>query len=408
MGIFAVKHCYDVIVIGAGAAGMAASITAAERGKRVLLLEKADRPGRKILASGNGRCNMMNSGNLRYYGDPRFAENVLRQCPVDDIAAFFNRYGLMLREEDEGRLYPVTNQAASVVSALRNAMTLLSVQCMMNSQVSSAEKNGSTFIVSTTSDTVYTAEKLIITCGGKAHPKLGGSDDGYSLLSALGHTLIPVVPSLVPLNTDSRSISGLSGIRIRCRVNVIQNDQILHSEDGEVLFSDYGVSGICIMQCARFVTGSETRLELNLMKDAFRDANPFREELLRRRKLFSSCSPVWLLNGILPEKLSYAVLKQAGIPMKGESCGEISESEIEHILHAAFHYRIRITGKRGFDQAQVTAGGISCAEFNPCTMESRIIPGLYAAGEVLDVDGDCGGFNLMFAFASGMIAGQNM
>lgn len=399
---------YDVIVIGGGAAGMIAATVAAERKKTVILLEKSERVGRKILASGNGRCNLMNYGEERYFGDSGFAHLVLQKCSSRNIAAFFNRYGLLLKEESEGRVYPVTNQAVSVVSVLKNAMKINGVNVCLNSQVITAEKRKNLFCVTTDSGNQYQSDHLIVTCGGAAQPKLGGSRDGYRLLSEFGHTMIPVSPSLVPIITDLKSISGLSGIRIRCGVRLVQNRHLIHSEDGEVLFTEYGVSGICIMQCARFVSAGDPEIELDMLKHIFSDLSEAREELRRRRILFGSCSPVWLLNGILPEKIAFAVLKQAGFQLRGETAGETEDTAIDKIITAASSYKIRVSGVRGIDYAQVTAGGADCAEFDPRTMESRIIPGLFAAGEVLNVDGDCGGYNLMFAFASGSLAGQTV
>lgn len=399
---------YDVAVIGAGAAGMAAAISAAERKRKVLLLEKADRPGRKVLASGNGRCNLMNSGVAKYYGDTEFALQVLQNCNREELKSFFAKYGLLLCEESGGLVYPATYQSSSVVSVLKNAMALTGVNMLTNNPVIDVYKNGNHFSIRTGeySEDEYRADHLIVSCGGKSQPKLGGSDDGYHILQSMGHRIIPVFPALVPLITDEKSISGLSGLRFRCSVSLFRKDRVLHTEEGEVLFTDYGVSGICIMQCARFVSDEDTFLELDLLKKAFPDRADAYDEIKRRAALFSSCSPIWLLNGILPEKLSYAVLKQAGLPMHGEKNGDIRNEQLERIIDTAYGYRIRIKGNRGFEQSQVTAGGADCNEFNSLTMESCIVPGLFAAGEVLNVDGDCGGFNLMFAFASGLLAGR--
>ena len=398
----------DVIVIGGGAAGMISAAVAAERQKHVVLLEKADRNGRKIFASGNGRCNMLNNREKRYYGDSLFAESVLQRCPRNQIASFFNRYGLFLKEESEGRVYPITNQSSSVVSVLKNAMMINGVTEHLSSHVVAVEKKNDLFSVHTSSGSDYYSEHLIITCGGSVQPKLGGSSDGYRFLTGFGHKLVPVSPSLVAVTTDTKSISGLSGIRIRCGVRLLTNNHVVHQEEGEVLFTDYGVSGICIMQCGRFVSASGSVIELDLLKDIFPDRQYLREEINRRRTLFRSCSPIWLLNGILPEKISFAVMKQAGLALHGETAGETDDASIDRIMDTAYAYTIQVTGTRGFDYAQVTAGGIDCSEFNSTTMESNIIQGLFAAGEVLNVDGDCGGYNLMFAFASGMIAGQNV
>ena len=397
-----------MVVAGAGASGMAASICAASRGKSVLLLEKGERAGRKILASGNGRCNLMNYGPPRYYGDTGFAENVLKACPPAMITAFLNHYGLMLSQEEEGRVYPLSCQASTVLSVLKSAMEIHKVTVLTSSPVSEIVRHGREFSLSAENGGCFTAENVIVSCGGAAQPRLGGSTDGYRLLESLGHSVLRPFPSLVPLITDRKSISGLSGIRVRCRVSLVEDHVVLHQAEGEALFTDYGISGICVMQCARFTEGRKAHLELNLLYQAFRNKQQIADELKRMRSLYAAFSPLCLLDGMLSQKVAYAVLKQAGIPMRGEKAGELSDDQLLRIAEAATRYRVGITGSRGFDFAQVTAGGASCREFDPSTMQSRIVPGLYAAGEVLNVDGDCGGFNLMFAFSSGLIAGRSV
>ena len=401
------NHHTDVIVVGAGAAGLAAAVRAGERYRNVLLLEKSDRIDRKILASGNGRCNLMNSGRPRYYGDPDFAGRVLRSCPPEELKRFFRHYGLALTEEEDGRIYPLTYQSASVATAMKAALELSGVRLMTRQSVLSAEYGGGRFSVRTETGEVFSCGSLVITCGGAAHPDLGGTGEGYSLLETFGHHVVPPKPALVPLETDRKSISGLSGIRVRCKAVLFDGNSLLHDEDGEVLFTDYGVSGICIMQCARFVTGPDPHIELHLLDRFYRTDEKAGEELRRRKELFRGFSPAYLLEGILPSRLSYAVMKQAGIPMRGETLGDLSEEDICRIEYTANHYTLRITGTRGLENAQVTSGGALCGEFDPGTMSSLTVPGLFAAGEVLNVDGDCGGFNLMFAFASGMIAGAH-
>ena len=397
---------YDAAVIGGGAAGMVAAIRAAERGRKIILFEKSDRPGRKIMASGNGRCNLMNNGEPRYFGDTGFALSVLNRVPPPELTRFFRTYGLLTAEEEDLRVYPITYQSASVLSVLKNALSLRGVTVALNSPVETLSRTTDGFEVHAVAGSSCRCSRVIVACGGAAQPKLGGSSDGYLLLRAMGHSIVQPFPSLVPLITDSKSISGLSGIRIRCSVSLMQDQNVLHTEKGEVLFTDYGVSGICIMQCARFAVFTDCILLLNLAKDVFRNRQDFRNELVRRQQLFSVCSPVWLLNGIFPEKVAYAVLKQAGIPLRGETAGETSREKLEKIMDTAYGYRISVMGNKGFDMAQVTAGGADCSQFDPSTLESRIVPGLFAAGEVLNVDGDCGGFNLMFAFSSGLLAGN--
>jgi len=399
---------WDIIVIGAGASGLAAAIAAAERGKRVLTLEKGPRPGRKILASGNGRCNLMNVSAPRYYGDDAFAEQVLQRCGVPELKSFFHRYGLRLTEETEGRVYPMTLQAVSVLDALKRGLVLNGVEVRCNLSVNRVKPlppaQGGGFLVSCEGAEEW-ASRVILSCGGAAQPKLGGSADGYGLLVSLGHRVVHPRPALMPIWTEKREISGLSGLRVRCGVSLLRGDSLIHQESGELLFTDYGVSGICVMQCARFASKGDT-LEVDLLSRADDLPDSPEEEMKTRRERFYGLSPETLLEGILSQKLAYGVLKQAGIPLRGETAGEVSDEQLQKILYTAAHYRLRVTDTGNLDQAQVTAGGADCREFDPETMVSRLHPGLYATGELLNVDGDCGGFNLMFAFASGLIAGQ--
>ena len=396
---------YDIIVVGGGASGMAASITSAERGQRTLLLEKSDRLGRKILASGNGRCNLMNTGPLKYYGNAQFAKAVFNSCSIMDLSGFFRRYGLLIKEEKEGRVYPVTLKSVSVLDTLRNAMAINHVSVRLHTELKDVYKTNSSFICRTSEGKEYISERLIICTGGAAQKKLGGSYDGYEYLQSFGHHTEQVFPSLVPVVTDRKSISGLSGIRVRCGISLKKGEICLHKESGEVLFTDYGLSGICVMQCSRFISGHGLHFELDFFSSVFEDPDEALEEITGRRAKFAQFSPVVLLDGILLPKLSYAVLKQAGIALRGEQAGSLSDEDLKKIVWTAYRYRADVDSTKSFDEAQVTAGGVSCDEFDPRTMESRIVKGLFAAGEVLDVDGDCGGYNLMFAFASGLIAG---
>ena len=395
----------DIIVIGGGASGMTAAVRAAERGRSVLLIEKSDRIGRKILASGNGRCNLLNKSSLQYFGDTDFALKVLKNCPPHKIERFFQHYGLMITEESDGRFYPVSFQASSVLSVFRDALDVNGVDIRTGTRAVSICRHNHYFSVKTDSGEVLEAPFVIISCGGPAQPSAGGTDDGLKLLRQTGHAIIPASPALVPLRTDSRSISGLSGIRVKCSVSVIRDRKLLHREHGELLFTDYGVSGICVMQCSKFAA-PDTVLEIDFLSRIIPDPRNAAAELKRRRELYANRSPVCLLDGIIAEKISYAVLKQADIPLRGEKAGSLSDDDLKRIAEKAYRYRLCVRGNRGMEYAQVTAGGAECGAFDPDTMASYICQGLYATGEVLNVDGGCGGFNLMFAFATGLIAGN--
>ena len=399
---------YDLIIIGAGASGLASAVRAGEKGAHVIALEKSDRPGRKILASGNGRCNLMNKGEAdHYHGDACFARAVLQQFGPEQLRSFFHRCGLLLREEEEGRIYPVTNQSASVLKALRVSAETMGVRFTGHSEAVEVLKEHNCFRVITLDRKEYLGEKVLIACGGAAQPRLGGSWDGYRLLQAFGHRVAKPMPALVPVATEAKCISGLSGIRAKCVLTLKKSDgRAVCRENGEILFTDYGVSGICVMQCSGSVEEGDF-FEADFLAPVFSDENEAAKEIAYRIEHFRDREPLSILEGILVPKLAFAVLKQAGFALRNERVSDIPEDSVNRILQAATHYRICGLSRRGLDQAQVTAGGVICDEFDPASMESRLIPGLYAAGEVLNVYGDCGGFNLMFAFSSGIVAAEH-
>ena len=397
----------DVMIIGGGASGMIAAVTAAESGDHVILFESQKKLGRKLLATGNGRCNLMNFGQLRYYGDSDFANQVCHYCSPPEVADFWAKLGLCLREEEQHRVYPCTFQAATVLDVLESAMKRYNVQILLETKVKKLESEGSHFKILTEDSRLFEGKRVIVATGGPAQPKLGGNRDGYSFLQQFSHLLCSASPALTPLKTDLRSISGLSGIRVHCKISLIAFSKIIKQEIGEILFTEDGVSGICAMQCARFVIPGECTAELDLVYDLFDHESSIVSYLLNLGASVPQEEPVSLLKGLCAPRLAWAVCKQAGLSMRGEKIRELNEQSYRSIAFALKHYRILITGTKGFDRAQVTAGGIDCKDWDPKRMESLLIPGLHAAGEVLNVDGDCGGYNLMFAWASGILAGRN-
>lgn len=396
----------DFAVIGAGASGMAAAVSAASCGEHVILLEKNNAAGRKIAASGNGRCNLMNILERRYYGGSEFAGKVFGIYPAEKLIRFWNRLGIRLCEEENGRMYPCTFHSSTVNDAYKTVLKAYGSEMQLQCTVHGIIKENGRFILQTDRETI-TAGRILVSCGGAAAPKLGGTDMGYRLLSRFGHTIHPARPALCPLTTDAKSISGLSGIRVRCSITL--KDRAMKSllrNKGEVLFTDYGISGICAMQTARFAEKGFL-IELDFTGDLFPEERSLVYELERRQRQIPETSPETLLSGILLPRLAYAVMKQAGIEMKGRKTGDLTFSEIVKVAGKCRTYTLTVTGNRGMEDAQATAGGAECSEFIPETMESRLIRGLHAAGEVLNVDGDCGGYNLMFATASGILAGLN-
>lgn len=395
----------EIVVIGGGAAGMAAAIEAAGHGAKVMLLERMDRVGKKLLATGNGRCNLMNVGEACYPGGSTFAQSVLDKCGVAEQTAFWQELGLRLRVEDGGRVYPASGQASTVLDALRLAMDNLGVEIVTGAAVKDIRPGKRGFTVVADAGT-WRGDKVILAGGGCAQPKLGSDGSLWSIAERLGHTLVQPRPALTQIMTDTLPIKGLSGIRVKAEVAVVKAGRVLHEESGEVLFADYGISGVCVMQCARFAEqGSVMRLNL-LRGMGFEDARQAEGELLRRKAAWGSQPMEKLLTGLCVPRLAGSLCMEAGIRFRDRLIGSLKESEAAALAQVLGAFDLPVKGVKSFDSAQVTAGGLDVREFDPATMASRLVPGLYAAGEMLDVDGTCGGFNLMFAFGSGLLAAR--
>ena len=397
------KH---ILVIGGGAAGMAAAITAARENTaaRITIVERMDRVGKKILATGNGRCNLMNTGEPRFPGGSVLAEAVLARCGVAEQTRFWRQLGLRMRQEDGGRVYPVSGMASTVLDTLRFAAEALHVEIITGVQVTGLFKarHGWTIMAG---ENKWKADRVIVAGGGCAQPKLGSDGSAWALLTSLGHTMVEAKPALTQVITDTASIKGLSGIRVRTSVAVSREGCEVYRESGELLFADYGVTGVCVMQCARYVQPGDV-LHIDLTRAmGFDSPAELREELQRRRVEWALRPGGELLTGLCVPKLSQTIMHAAGV--NPPRCGALSAKDIDRLVDMAADFRLNVRGVKGFESAQVTAGGIAAGEFHTDTMESMLAPGVHAAGEVLDVDGDCGGFNLMFAFGSGILAGLN-
>lgn len=394
-----------VVIVGGGAAGLTAAIAAAACGDQVLVLERMDRVGKKILATGNGRCNLMNTGSPRFPGNADFAGQVLSSFGVKEQQAFWQTLGLVLREEDGGRVYPASGQASTVLDVLRLALDRYGVEVMTGAQVTGLHKESKKWQVQSSAG-VFRCDRVIVCGGGCAQSKLGSDGSCWPLLAAVGHETIAPRPALTQITTSTEKIRGLSGIRAKAAVQVLHEGRVSHEESGEVLFADYGVSGVCVMQCARFAQKGD-RLSINFLQGL----GLTREQLatqLRERKRFWGHQPMEnLLTGLFVPRLSAALCADAGISWKGRLIASLTSEEIRRLCQTLAAFVLSITGVKGFDSAQVTAGGTACRFFDPKTLASLQAEGLHAAGEVLDVDGDCGGFNLLFAFASGILAGLN-
>ena len=396
----------DVIIIGGGASGMMAALTAAENGRSVLLLERQSRVGRKLLATGNGRCNLTNynTSPARYHGeDGGFCAYALRAFDVGSTLQYFASLGLLTVNEDSGRVYPMSNMAGSVLDVLRYGLEHPRIEVRTGQVVTAVKRTAEVFTVRTETD-AFTAGKLILAAGGCAGSKVGGVMDGYRLAKALGHHRTALYPSLVQLKTDPTYPRALKGVKAECGITILRGSGIVAENRGEVLFTEYGVSGPAIFDISRAVaTGGEGLVcALDFFPDW--DLREVLDWLRMRRQTMQAHEASTLLVGSCHTRLGQMLCKAAGFT--SQPAADLTDSDLERIARQAKHFALPITGTCGFDQAQVTAGGLCTDEFDPETMKSRLVSGLYACGELLDVDGDCGGFNLQWAWASGRLAGR--
>lgn len=396
----------QILILGGGASGLAAAVIASECGANVTILERSDRVAKKLLATGNGRCNLANVGKNAYYGDESFANEVLAHLGAEDVRAFFDRLGVPTRPDSAGRVYPACNQAAAVVDALRLRLSQSRVRIVTNAQATAIEKTADGYTVRTSAGN-FTAGKVIVCCGGLAAPKLGAAN-AYDLLTPYGCKLIAPGPALTPIETEKSPIKGLSGLRLPVTLTLCDGKKPVACTQGEMLFADYGVSGVCVMQLSRDAHNLLKRRAKPVLYVDFSPAmglGDYRMERLQPRAPYVNEQRMLRY---LQEREAYMPendLLLGALPrLLRERLPKASSEELAPLLCA---YPLPVTGVRGYDQAQVTQGGIDTKDFSPATLEHRQHKGLYACGEILNVDGDCGGFNLQFAFACGMLAGEH-
>ena len=393
-------------IIGAGASGMAAALAAAQSGNEVVLFERQARVGRKLLATGNGRCNLTNlkASPEGYHGEePQFVHKALTAFSVTDTLAWFRSLGLYTVAEESGRVYPYSDQANSVVDVLRFGLQRENVRLLTGFEVNRVRKTAEGFLVESKEEK-HLCHKLIIACGGLAGTKLGGSMSGYQLLRSFGHHVTKLRPALVQVKSSWGGCVSLKGVRANCHAAIYHNE-CLHSESrGELQFTEYGLSGPVMFEITRDVCQKNGNwvCKLDFLPGESREA--LHVELNRRK-----CSGLLaeeLLTGMLHNRLGRVLTQAAGI--RGQRpVSDLTDGEIADVCEKVKAFEVPLTETLGMDSAQVTAGGVVTAEFDPATMESKLVPGLYACGEVLDIDGDCGGYNLQWAWSSGMAAGKH-
>ena len=431
------KDCRDVIVVGGGAAGLMAAIHAARGGARVLVLEHMERPGKKLLMTGNGKCNYTNeaffnfdksqdeTGYEQYYHGacPAFVLPAIKKFDITSTLNFFEDLGIVPVKR-RGGYYPAGGQASGVLAAMLMECGRLGIEIACEIGIRSIRRADKTdihrsdcdtkqnmpFIIETKSGT-YIARKCILATGGKSYKKTGSDGSGFLYVERLGHRIQDLVPALVPLQSDLSFFKKVAGIRAEISARIFIENELTACESGELQLTDYGISGICIFQISYLASRALARqqsvcVELDFLPDKTEDETV--ELILRRAKskFAAGKTMAQCMVGLFADKLGVALLEESGI-VPAQMSRELTRAQAVQLMYQIKHFSVPVRTARSFEQAQVTAGGIDTAQVVPDTMESRLVPGLYFAGEMLDVDGICGGFNLQWAWSSGAVAGMS-
>lgn len=404
------KHtdCFAAI-IGGGAAGMMCALKAAENnpGEKIIILEKADRVGKKLLVTGNGRCNLshIGAGAAFYHGEgsEELINILFKKYNSDAVQSYFDRIGLMTVSDSEGRVYPRSNQASSVLDVLRMRLRDHGVEeyCGVNIREIRKVRGGYELL---TDNEIIATQKLIMAVGGKAD--YAGRESGADILTGLGLASVKPTPSLTPVKVEGDILRSLKGIRTAAQVSLIRNGEVIKTERGELQFADGALSGICVFNLSRYENRHrDCEIAVALLPEMTQEA--IYDELKRRAVLNRNGAAADIFIGLFHKNIGNALLKEVGIKPSA-LCKDISDKELYSLAERINNWRFKTIPRHDFKSAQVTAGGVKLSEINHHTFESKRHKGLYVIGEALDVDGDCGGYNLQFAFASGMCAGDHL
>ena len=401
---------FDGIVIGGGPAGMFAAITAAQRGQKVLLLERNDRLGKKLLITGKGRCNVTNACDAREVlqnvpRNGRFLFSAMAACPPDKVMEQFEKWGCALKIERGNRVFPVSDKSISVLEALQNEMHHCGVMVRTGRVSRILMENGKAVGVAMGQEKINT-DWVILATGGLSYPTTGSTGDGYEMAKALGHTIIQPEGSLVPLEADA-DCADMQGLSLRnVSVKLLDSKgKTLFTDFGELLFTHFGISGPTVLSASAHLKGENCRLVIDL-KPAL-DEGKLNDRILRDLQMYKNRSMENALTDLLPRSMIPVVLKRLGIDpdLQANSLNKQQRRALVELLKA---FPVRITGKRPVAEAIITSGGVKISEIDPKTLQSKLVPGLYFAGEIIDCDAYTGGFNLQIAWATAYAAGVSV
>lgn len=403
-----------VVIVGGGASGLVAAIYAARKGNNVLILEKKEVVGKKILATGNGRCNYFNSDqNIEHFkstGNEKI-EDVINKKNQNEILDFFYKIGIEPKIKN-GYYYPISNQAITVSDALLKELQILNVEMRTKIDVQSVTKEGQKFVIFGSGEKIY-ADKVILACGSKASLKDDYEVNGYKLCEEFGINIVKPLPALVQLKGKEKFFRKWNGIRADAKVELYENGMKKNEDIGEIQLTDYGISGICVFNLSGMAirgldAGNKEQVKINfLFNIGLKEKEDFIKWMDMRNKRIQGRTIYELLYGVLNKKLVDILLKESNID-ESLLWNKLSEKEKMEVAKNIVDLKIDITGSNSFDKAQVCSGGVSLIEIDLLTMESKKVKNLFIVGELLDVNGDCGGYNLEWAWITGMIAGKSV
>ena len=397
----------NIIVIGGGASGILAAIIARRNQANVTILERNIKIGKKILATGNGRCNFTNAtATENDYNHPEFVSKAFQAFSPTKTFTFFEELGIAPKVEDQGKAYPLSEQASSIVDVLVYELNRLGVKVITEAYVKEIKKSNNLFTVILDNGNTYTADKVILSAGGKAMPSSGSDGSGYQLAKTLGHHTTHIFPALVKLKLDSPYLKQLDGVKFPGRVELIHRNLVLQVEQGDILFTKSGISGPTILQLSRKANAFLAQKEEVWVKVIL--VNLLTRKDVEKRLSLSLNKPIdFSLVGLIHKKIIPSILKEAGIHNPSMLVSSVPNKEKNKLVNLLFDWRFLVKESHGFEDAQVTAGGIQISEIDRETMESKLVKGLYFTGEIIDIDGLCGGYNLQWAWSSAYLAGMH-
>ncbi len=407
---------YDVIVIGGGASGMIAAGTAGNKGKKVLLLEKNNKLGKKLYITGKGRCNITNMASMEEFlnnipRNSKFLYSALYSFSNNDIISLLNALGLETKVERGGRVFPISDKSNDVIEAFQKYLKINNVSVRLNTRVILILcKNNSVIGVKLENGEIIKSTSIIIATGGLSYPMTGSDGDGYAFAKSLGHTVTDLSPSLVPLVVKEEYVKELLGLTLKnVTIKVESEGKILYKEFGEMLFTHFGLSGPLILSASFFVSklikkGEKVYITIDLKP--YMEYDELDKRILRDFELSATKQFKNSLDNLLPKKIIPVIVKLSGISEQ-KPVNQITKEERKTLLYLLKNFKFEIIDTRPISEAIVTSGGVSVVEINPKTMESKLLKGLFFAGEIIDVDAFTGGFNLQIAFSTGYTAGIN-